>query len=145
MLYCGYQGCGKTTYCKNTIGAVDLDSSNFPKEKNWEIKYIEKALKISASGKDVFISAHKEVIQRLIYNNCDFTILAPSENKQAWRARLSFRYFKYPTLANLKALVDFVQNYDSDLKYYKSLEKKGYTVLWIEAKISTNLSQKLDK
>ena len=40
MIYCGYQGCGKSTYCRTHNNTVDLDSSFFKKVDKWEENYI---------------------------------------------------------------------------------------------------------
>lgn len=142
MIYCGYQGCGKTTYCKNNPDtAVDLDSSNFPKVENWHKAYCEKAIEISRSGKNVFISAHYDVIIYLLEGEDEFEILAPAENKEAWEHRLSFRYHQNPTLPNLKALNDFRENFEEDMAYYKQLESSGLVVHWIHAKVKTNIDE----
>ena len=145
MIYCGYQGSGKTTYCRNNpTTTYDLDSSTFVKDEGWEQEYVQMAMELS-ERKDVFISAHKIVIEHCIKKKIEFAILAPSMNKDSWRARLTFRYNKKPTLANLKALIDFEQNFDNDINYYKSLENQGVKVHWIEATVITNLSEKISK
>jgi hypothetical protein len=146
MIYCGYQGCGKTTYCKahpNT--AVDLDSSNFKKCLGWESSYITQAKHLEEQNKTVFISAHKEVINYLYNHNYAFEILVPAENKEAWLKRLEFRYYKNPILPNLKAINDFKYNYDNDMLFYNELEKKGITVHRIQAKIITNIEECINK
>lgn len=139
MIYCGYQGSGKSTHCrKNPTTTVDLDSSAFVKVNGWEENYVRTAIAL-ATGKDVFISAHRVVIEYCIKNNVPFVVLAPSQSKEAWRARLEFRYHKNPILPNFKAIADFEQNFDSDLAYYRSLERQGVTVRWIEATVVTNI------
>ena len=107
MIICGYQGCGKTTYCKNHIDSIDLDSSNFVKNMGWQKQYIRIAMSLSLAGYKVFISAHQEVVKYLQENNIDFALLIPSQNKEAWRSRLEFRYQTNPTQANQNALLDF--------------------------------------
>lgn len=141
MIYCGYQGSGKSTYCRNNPSTtVDLDSSAFVKTPGWEKLYVETALGLSAN-KNVFISAHRAVIEYCITHAVAFAILAPSQSKEAWRARLEFRYYKNPTLPNFKAIADFEKNFDADLKYYRSLESQGVPVHWIEATVVTNISE----
>ncbi len=143
MIYCGYQGCGKTTYCRNNpTTTVDLDSSAFAKVTNWEQTYVETALALS-ENKKVFISAHQEVIEYCMKNDIAFTILAPAYDKEVWRARLEFRYRKNSTLGNLKALMDFEQNFEKDINYYKSLVAQGVRVHWVEAKIITTIESNL--
>lgn len=138
MIYCGYQGVGKSTYCRNNPDtAVDLDSSNFKKVDGWEKGYIDTALKFQP--KNVFISAHDKVIKELLARGLEFTILAPKMEENAWRARLEFRYFKNPTEANMKAVYDFLNNFERDLKYYRKLEKEGVNVRWITATVVTDI------
>lgn len=143
MIYCGYQGCGKSTYCRTFPDTtVDLDSSAFIKTQGWEENYVRTAVAL-ATDKDVFISAHRVVIEYCINNSVPFIILAPSQSKEAWRARLEFRYHKNPILANFKAIADFEQNYEKDLALYMELENKGVPVRWVEATIITNITEKI--
>lgn len=143
MIICGYQGVGKSTYCRNNpTTTVDLDSSNYKKEKAWVVQYINDAL--SYSDKTVFISAHKDVIEYLYENKIPFEILVPILNKDAWRSRLEFRYFKNPTLGNYKAIRDFEKNFEIDMAFYKSYEAKGVKVHKINAKIVTNIAEAID-
>ena len=140
MIYCGYQGSGKSTYCRNNPHTtIDLDSSAFVKVEGWEENYVRTAVAL-ANNKKVFISAHRVVIDYCVANNIPFVLLAPSQSKEAWRARLEFRYFKNPILPNFKAIADFEQNFDSDLAYYRLLEQKGVVVKWIEATVVTNIA-----
>ena len=123
MIYCGYQGCGKTTYCKNhSSTAVDLDSHMFAKENGWERNYIKVAKALSDCGKQVFISAHRVVILCLIEQGIPFELLIPAQSREVWRARLDFRYQVSPTAGNFNALKDFEQNFDDDMKFYAELD-----------------------
>lgn len=143
MIYCGYQGSGKSTYCRNNPDTtIDLDSSAFVKCKGWEQNYVQTALNMGTE-KHVFISAHRVVIEYCMEKHIPFVVLAPSQSKEAWRARLEFRYHKNPTLPNFKAIADFEQNFDADLAYYRALEKMGVKVRWIEATITTNISEQI--
>lgn len=146
MIYCGYQGVGKSTYCReNPLTTVDLDSSNFTKNEGWFVDYIAMASELSNNGKKVFISAHQCVIEYLLSNNYEFEVLIPAEAKEVWRSRLEFRYSKVKSYANMKALFDFDLHYDSDMNYYNSLELKGVKVHRIKARIKTTLEDFLDK
>ena len=143
MIYCGYQGSGKSTYCRNNPNTtVDLDSSAFVKVAGWEENYVRTAVAL-ANDKNVFISAHRVVIEYCMRNNIPFVVLAPSQSKEAWRARLEFRYHKNPILANFKAIADFEQNFEKDLQYYHLLESKGICVRWIEATVVTNIGENI--
>lgn len=137
MIYCGYQGCGKTTYCKNNPNTtVDLDSSAFVKTNGWEENYVNIARSLSDNGKKVFISAHRVVIQYLVNNAIPFELLIPAQNPKAWRNRLEFRYNLNPTRGNLNALLDFDQNFESDMAFYATLNCVKHE---ISARIVTNL------
>lgn len=141
MLYCGYQGVGKSTYCRqNPTATIDLDSSNFKKYEHWEEDYIKMALSLASDNKIVFISAHRVVIEYLIENNIDFKVLIPNEKKEVWRNRLEFRYNKVQSVANLKALYDFDLHFEEDMKYYAELEKRGIEVCKVKARIMTTIS-----
>ena len=144
MIYCGYQGSGKSTYCrKHPNSTIDLDSSNFAKVQGWEKEYIKIALNYSSQGKKVFISAHQNVIECLMAQNIKFVVMAPKDDKSTWEARLRFRYGMNPNLPNLKALSDCIHNFDKDMKYYQELEKRGVQVFRITAKIITNIDELL--
>ncbi len=141
MIYCGYQGVGKSTYCReNPATTIDLDSSNFKKYDGWESEYIKTALHLSTDNKNIFISAHRVVIEYLIKNGIAFKILIPGEKKKVWRNRLEFRYNKNQSFANLKALYDFDLHYEEDMQYYADLEKQGVAICRVNAKITTTIS-----
>ena len=143
MIVCGYQGVGKSTYCRNNPNTtVDLDSSMFKKTPGWEKTYIDTAL--NYGDKTVFISAHENVIDYLYKNNIQFTICAPAMSHDAWRARLEFRYFKNPIIPNLNAIRDFDMNFDKDMALYKEYERKGVDVKWITATVVTDIGEALN-
>ena len=137
MIYCGYQGCGKTTYCKNHPDTtIDLDSSAFVKREGWEEVYVNIAVAFSNLGKNVFISAHKQVIEYLIANEIPFELLIPAQNPKAWRNRLEFRYNVSPTQGNLNALLDFDKNFETDMTFYETLNCVKH---YISAKVITTI------
>lgn len=137
MIICGYQGCGKTTYCKNHPDTtVDLDSSMFIKRPQWEKNYVHLAMLLSSYHKKVFISAHKEVLQYLQQEEIEFQLLIPAQNPKAWRNRLEFRYNINPTQGNLNALLDFDKNFESDMTFYSTLNCVKHE---ISAKVVTNI------
>ena len=137
MIYCGYQGCGKSTYCAaNPTTTIDLDSSMFVKCEGWEKDYVCIAVAFSSLGKHVFISAHRQVIEYLVAHNIDFELLIPAQNAKAWRNRLEFRYNINPVQANLNALLDFDKNFDSDMEFYATLDCVKHE---ISAKIVTDI------
>lgn len=142
MIYCGYQGVGKSTYCRNNPNTtVDLDSSNFKKVADWYVDYVKTAINLSKSGKKVFISAHKEVICYLIYcGECDFELIIPADNKELWAKRLEFRYTKNKTVPNLKAIHDFNLNFEEDMHFYYDMSKiYNIKIHKVTSKIVTNI------
>lgn len=139
MIICGYQGCGKTTYCaSHPDTTVDLDSSMFIKREGWEKSYVEIAKAFSDLGKKVFISAHRQVIEYLVANDIYFELLIPAQNPKAWRNRLEFRYNVNPAQGNLNALLDFDKNFDTDMAFYESLDCVKHEV---SAKVVTNIGE----
>ena len=143
MIYCGYQGVGKTSYCKTHPNCVDLDSSNFEKVANWEVKYVNSAIDIESKGNNVFISAHREVIEYLTKINHKFILVIPSDNKKIWGLRLTLRYEITKQTYALKALNDFKRNFSSDMKYYKSLQCKKVFVSAV--RVLTNLEEQFQE
>lgn len=139
MIYCGYQGCGKSTYCRTHENTVDFDSSAFKKSADWEALYVNMAKVMSDSGKNVFISAHHEVLNYLLLNAIPFELFVPAHDKEVWRKRLEFRYFKNPTTPNLKAIADFEQNFERDMDFYDTLENSGVVIHRVSARIATDL------
>lgn len=137
MIYCGYQGCGKSTYCRNhQATTIDLDSSMFVKREGWEADYVAIAKGFSDFGKKVFISAHKVVISYLLNNGIDFELLIPEQNPKAWRSRLEFRYNLNPTQANMNAILDFDKNYETDMAFYASVDCVKH---YVSAHVVTNI------
>ena len=114
MIYCGYQGCGKSTYCKaHPDTTIDLDSSNFPKVDKWEYNYIAVARELElTTNKAIFISAHQCVINALRALHIPFEVFVPAHDKEAWRHRLAFRYNNAPHQCNFNALADFEKNFE---------------------------------
>ena len=142
MIYSCYSGTGKTTLCKK-IDGFDLDSSAYSKEPNWAKKYCEDAKRLSADGKKVFISAHKEVIKYLIKHKIEFVLCIPDGSHAEWLSRLVFRYCQTPTDGNRNAVIDCVKNFDSDMAFYKTL---NCPIIKVKAKsIQTDLEEKVLK
>ncbi len=125
MIYCGYQGTGKSTYCRSHPDTtIDLDSHLLTKTPGWYQYYIVLAMSYSKRGKNVFISAHKEVLECLIANNIDFELMIPGDTEQVWRKRLEYRYATNPTRGNMNAILDFEKNFAKDMAYYATLNCK---------------------
>lgn len=141
MIYCGYQGCGKSTYCKaHPERAYDLDSSCIKdKGEGWEKRYIAMALHHqNFFGVDVFISAHQCVIKTLMEHNIPFKVFVPAHDKEAWRHRLAFRYECTPTQPNYNALADFDKNFENDMAFYDTLPIEK--IHRVTAKVVTDLN-----
>lgn len=137
MIYCGYQGCGKSTYCRNhPTTTIDLDSSMFIKREGWELAYVSIAQELSNAGKLVFISAHQVVINHLLKSGIKFELLLPAQNAKAWRSRLEFRYNISPTQANMNAILDFDKHFDDDMAFYLSLDCVKH---YISARVMTDI------
>lgn len=142
MIYCGYQGCGKSTYCRShKETTVDLDSSMFIKKTGWEINYVAIAEMLSTAGKQVFISAHKEVINYLTENNISFELLIPAQNAKAWRSRLEFRYNINPIQANMNAILDFDRNFEKDMTFYETVKCVKH---YISAHVVTDIASVIE-
>lgn len=139
MIYCGYQGCGKSTYCKvHPDTTIDLDSSNFPKVDRWEYNYIAVAHELElTTNKAVFISAHQCVINALRDLHIPFEVFVPAHDKEAWRHRLAFRYNNAPHQCNFNALADFEKNFEKDMAFYLTLPAE--IVHYVSAKVVTNM------
>lgn len=139
MIYCGYQGCGKSTYCKaHPDTTIDLDSSNFPKVDKWEYNYIAIAHELELTTKKiVFISAHQCVINALRALHIPFEVFVPAHDKEAWRHRLAFRYNNAPHQCNFNALADFEKNFEKDMAFYLTLPAE--IVHYVSAKVVTDM------
>lgn len=143
MIYCGYQGCGKSTYCRNhKDSTVDLDSSMFIKKEKWEVDYVSIAKMLSDAGKNVFISAHKEVINYLTEEEILFELLIPAQDAKAWRSRLEFRYNINPIQANMNAILDFDKNFEKDMAFYATLNCVKH---YISAHVVTDIASAIEE
>ena len=148
-IICGYQGVGKTTYCKEHEWAYDLDSSGYKKTSNWVKRYINDCLKQFDLGySEVCISAHRVVIEEILKRNLqktiDIIVASPGENKLTWEHRLRLRYHQCKKQYALNALNDFLQNYENDIKYYHKLEnRKDVRIIKVMVKIKTNLGTQI--
>ena len=147
-IICGYQGIGKTTYCKTHTDSYDLDSSAFEKNEEWAKTYVDSAIEVLKSGYDkVFISAHQCVINEIlnrILNEISIVVVIPKETKETWEARLRFRYEQCKKQYAYNALQDFLKHFDEDMQYYNQLKNnKRISLIEVTAKVQTNLSELL--
>lgn len=121
MIFCGYQGVGKSSICNRENGYIDFESSNFfvneMRPNVWIDIYINQALSLNEQGYDVFLSTHKALRDRLNELNIDFTVITPSiDLKEQWIERLSNRYNNNPSLKNMKALKNAEECYEENVK-----------------------------
>ena len=69
MIFCGYQGVGKSSICNIENGSIDFESSNFfvneIRPNTWVDIYINQAIDLNNQGYDVFLSTHKALRNRL--------------------------------------------------------------------------------
>lgn len=107
MIIVGYPGIGKTSYALEQDNTIDLDSSFLnddygAKFEDWEEIYVKMAIELSKQGNDVFISAHKEVRNWLLWyrgNDDSFRVglVYPSVNlKDEWIEKLKMRVDNTP-------------------------------------------------
>ena len=109
MIFCGYQGVGKSSICNRKNGYIDFESSNFfvneMRPNMWVDIYINQAVDLNNQGYDVFLSTHKALRNRLNELNIDFTVITPCiDLKEQWIERLTKRYKYNPSIKNMKAL-----------------------------------------
>ena len=121
MIFCGYQGVGKSSICNRENGYIDFESSNFfvneMRPNVWIDIYINQAVSLNEQGYDVFLSTHKALRDRLNELNIDFTVITPSiDLKEQWIERLSNRYNNNPSLKNMKALKNAEECYEENVK-----------------------------
>ena len=121
MIFCGYQGVGKSSICNRENGYIDFESSNFfvneMRPNAWIDIYINQALSLNEQGYDVFLSTHKALRNRLNELNIDFTVITPSiDLKEQWIKRLSNRYNNNPSVKNMKALNNAEVCYEENVK-----------------------------
>ena len=133
MIFCGYQGVGKSSIAHPLNKTIDLESSNFfidgERCKDWYKIYISIADHLSNQGYDVFISSHKNVREYLNECNIDFCCIFPALSlKEEWIKRLSDRYQVNKSDKNFKALKNAEEMFEENIKDLSN-EK-----MWIEIK-----------
>ena len=120
MIFCGYQGVGKSSICNRENGYIDFESSNFfvneIRPNTWVDIYINQAIDLNNQGYDVFLSTHKALRNRLNELNIDFTVITPSKDlKEQWIERLNNRYRNNPSIKNMKALKNAEECYEENV------------------------------
>lgn len=112
MIIIGYQGIGKSTYCKlnEKHDAIDLESSCFKypdgtRPKDWAILYCKTAEDLSRQGFTVFTSSHAEVRAYFKDTKEKVCAIVPSPSlRDAWIKRLQDRYDNDQSTKNFLAL-----------------------------------------
>ena len=151
MIFIGYQGIGKSTFCKDRMDAIDFESSNFKyqvnnhgtlsitRDKYWFMPYTNIAKDLSNQGYSVFISSHKDVRLQLV-NRKDVVAIVPALNlRDKWVKKLKDRYetelaehnpnaekHKFAYLNAEDCYVENIQNIMNDIKNIIIIENIDY-------------------
>ena len=121
MIIIGYQGIGKSTLANKNIKYIDLESSNFfidgKRQENWFIIYCNIANHLSEQGKNVFVSSHEVVRERLKYSKEKVVVVYPSlKLKEQWLEKLQERYNITQLEKDYKALMNAKDRYEENIK-----------------------------
>ena len=122
MIIIGFPGIGKSSVTRaydgetNTTGYIDLESSNFIKDRHWIVEYCDLAIDLELQGYNVFVSSHKGVREYLAERQVaipDIIEVFPVKDlRPVWIERLRRRYEHCPTLKNENALNYMRNNFD---------------------------------
>lgn len=132
MIIVGYQGVGKSTLAFHNNRVIDLESSNFfvdgERPENWHIIYCNIARALCKQGYIVCISSHKEVREELARHPASKQVIVyPTRAlKDAWIAKLRYRYEETQSIKDFKALRNAEDCFDeniTDLANQKGFEK----------------------
>lgn len=137
MVIVGYQGIGKSTLAQNTIGYIDLESSNFwvdgRRDGDWHIVYCNIAEHLSKQGCDVFVSSH-EVVRRELAKRDGLRrmIVCPSvELKDYWIEKLRLRFEEDKSDKNYKAYMNALDRYEENIK--ELMSEEGFDIKVIDS------------
>lgn len=137
MVIVGYQGIGKSTLAQNTIGYIDLESSNFwvdgRRDDDWHIVYCNIAEHLSKQGYDVFVSSH-EVVRRELAKRDGLRrmIVCPSvELKDYWIEKLRLRFEEDKSDKNYKAYMNALDRYEENIK--ELMSEEGFDIKVIDS------------
>ena len=136
MIIIGYQGIGKSTYCRNSEihDAIDLESSCFKyldgtRPEGWELLYCKVAEDLSQQGFKVFTSSHAGVRAYLKNSKEKVYAIAPSPViKDAWIKRLQDRYDADQSTKNFLALENAKDRLEENVKEIANDIKKTYFI-----------------
>ena len=131
MIIIGYQGIGKSTFCKNygtSLRYLELESglmkdpmNGNKRWDNWAEIYCNIALSLSGQDYMVFVSSHKAVQDILENSKDDVIAIYPSKTiKDEWIKKLLERYKKTGLKKDELAWLDAKANYDSEIDILES-------------------------
>lgn len=119
MIYCGYQGIGKSTL-GGKFNIIDLESGNFwvnsVRVNEWYAIYANMAQHLSNQGFIVFTASHKIFRDYLNEQGIEFTTISPSVDlKDEWIKRLEERYNMTKLDKDYKALMNAKEKYEENV------------------------------
>ncbi len=128
MIIIGYQGIGKSTLANKDINYIDLESGNFwidgKRHEDWYIPYCNIAEPLSRQHKNVFVSSHEVVRNRLQESKEKVVVIYPSiKLKKQWINKLEKRYNETNLEKDYKALMNAKDRYEENIK---ELEKNNF-------------------
>lgn len=129
MIVFGYPGIGKTGIAREDYRFIDLDSGDmlihgkYRRKKHWEENYCNTAMLLSRQGYFVFVSTHREVVQRIMTHEKDVCAVFPDiQLKMAWIGALEKRYRDRPNRQTHNAWIRAKEHFDGDIWSLKALE-----------------------
>ena len=134
----GYQGVGKSTLAFHNNRVIDLESSNFfvdsERPANWHIIYCNIARALCKQGYIVCILSHKEVRKELARHPASKQVIVyPTRAlKDAWIAKLRYRYEETQSMKDFKALKNAEDCFDeniADLENQEGFDKIGFATM----------------
>lgn len=123
MVIIGFPCIGKSSISKEDPWYIDLESSFYKKDKDWEIGYCEQAINLSEQGYFVFVSSHNEVRKYLEKNQdrCLIMEIFPNERLEPdWIERALNRYNKTKEEKDRRAYEHIQKNYSSSIQSMKN-------------------------
>lgn len=127
----GYQGVGKSTLAFHNSRVIDLESSNFfvdgERPANWHIIYCNIARALCKQGYIVCISSHKEVRKELARHPASKQVIVYPIRalKDAWIAKLRYRYEETQSMKDFKALKNAENCFDENIVDLENQEGFG--------------------
>lgn len=133
-IFIGYQGVGKSTVANRNVEYIDLESGNFwvngKRGDNWHEIYCNIAEHLCQQGKNVFVSSHAVVRERLRESGCDVCVIYPAPHMRAeWIRRLKDRYAETSTEKDYKAWKNAEEKYDENIADLMNESSFGHIVI----------------